>query len=64
MVRRRLRRGPDYEENFNIDLGLKDWTEDDDYTKLTDVILLSDHTKNPFVLAVLDYTKNPFVLEN
>ena len=24
-------------------------TEDDDYTKLLDVIFITDHTKNPFV---------------
>ena len=39
-------------------------TEDDNYTKLPDVVSISDYTKNPFVLGVLDYTENPFVLAN
>ena len=42
-------KGRGYEENYNFDYGFEDVIEDDNYTKLLDVILLSDHTENPFV---------------
>ena len=42
-------KGRGYEENYNFDYGFEDVTEDDDYTKLLDVIFITDHTKNPFV---------------
>ena len=42
-------KGRGYEENYNFDYGFEGVIEDDNYTKLFDVIFFADHTKDLFV---------------